>query len=94
MGLNFKILYIKVFRSVFIPLLTSMLPSQHGLYSETYPHLTLSLCKIMFCANFTNVYGGKIRVFMHHFADLFTPGGKLSPSNKIKRQKNKAQKEP
>ena len=31
---------------------------------------------------------------MHHFADLFTPGGKLSPPVKIKRQKNKAQKEP
>jgi len=46
------------------------------------------------CAIFTNVYGGKIQVFMHHFADLFTPGGKLSPSNKIKREKNKAQKEP
>ena len=45
------------------------------------------LCFVQILQMFT---GGKIRVFMHHFADLFTPGGKLSPSNQIKRQKNKA----
>ena len=54
----------------------------------------LNCAVICICANFTNVYGGKIRVFMHHFADLFTPGGKLSPSNQIKRQKNKAENQP
>jgi len=84
-------LFTVVFKLFGFKLLTSIQHSQRGLYSGTYPHLTLSLCKLCFMhANFTNVYVGKIRVFMHHFADLFTPGGKLSPSNKIKRQKNKA----